>query len=86
MKLAGFRLEIYCSEHEKFSFINNRLMNARQFYFLTKKKTIHIIVPMPSLFYQTWNKAKGWEENHPTKYHKIFIKIKQIKQKIKGIK
>lgn len=74
----GFRVEIYPSEHEKFIFINNRLMNARQFYFLTKKKTIHIIIPMPNLYYQTWNKEKGWEENHPTKYKLFINKLKKV--------
>lgn len=82
----GFRFEIYDSNHKKFGFMNNRLMNARQIWFLTKKKAIIIIIPMPSLFYQTWNKEKGWTEDHPTKYHKFFIKMKQIKQKIKGLK
>lgn len=88
MRLAkfGFRFEIYDSEHEKFGFMNSRNMNARQFWFLTKKKTINIIIPMPSLFYQTWNKEKGWTEDHPTKYYKVFIKIGQIKQKLKGFR
>ena len=79
----GFRIDINGSKNEKFIFMNSRLMNARQFYFFLKNKTISIIIPMPSLFYQKWNKEKGWQEDHPTKYHKIFIKIRQIKQKIK---
>lgn len=82
--LAGFRLEITDgSGVKKFTFINSRLMNARQFYFFTKKKTMRIIIPMPSLFYQKWNKEKGWQEDHPTRYHKVFIKIRHMKEKIK---
>lgn len=71
----GFRLVIYDSKHQKFTFMNNRLMNARQFWFLTKNKTIQITIPMPSLFYQVWNKEKGWQEDYPTMYNKIFTKI-----------
>ena len=74
----GFRLEIYNSEHKKFTFINSRLMNARQFWFLTKNKTIMFTLPMPTLYYQTWNKEKGWQEDHPTRYKLIINKIKGL--------
>ena len=78
----GFRLEIYESKHKEFMFLNNRLMNARQFYFLTTNKTYLIIVPMPSLFYQRWNKEKGWTEDSPTKYNLFWVKLKAFKNKL----
>ena len=57
-------------------------MNARQFYFFTKNKTMCIIIPMPSLFYQ------GRDHNNfivdkPTKYNLFWVKVRKIKNKIK---
>lgn len=74
----GFGVEIYNSQHEQFTFMNNRLMNARLFWFLTKNKTIKITVPMPRLYYQTWDKEKGWQENNPTRYKLMINKIKGL--------
>lgn len=78
----GFWLVIYDSEHKEFEFMNIRLMNARQFWFLTKKKTYSILIPMPSLFYQKWNKEKGWTEDIPTKYNLFWVKLKAYKNKL----
>ena len=78
----GFRLETYPSKCKRFTFINSRLMNARQFYFLTTNKTYLIIIPMPSLFYQKWNREKGWTENIPTKYNLFWVKLKAFNKKL----
>ena len=78
----GFGLEIYDCQHERFTFMNNRIMNARLFWFLTKNKTIEITIPMPRLYYQIWNIEKGWQENHATRYNLVIRKIKRLICKI----
>lgn len=74
----GFGLEVFNCQHEKFTFINSRLMNARLFWFLTKNKVIRFQIPMPRLYYQTWNKEKEWEENHRTIYKSFIDKFKKV--------
>ena len=83
MRICIFRFSmgIYKSYNKKFSFMNNRIMNARMFWFLTKNKTIIFTIPMPKLYFQTWNKEKCWEENHPTKYKLFLNKLKKIIKK-----
>ena len=61
MRISIFRfsLGVYKDYNKKFSFMNNRVMNARMFWFLTKNKTIVFTISMPKLYFQTWNKEKG---------------------------
>ena len=76
------KVEVYNSKHNEVKFLNNRLMNARSFYLLTKNKSFHLLVRMPSLFYQ------GRDHNNfivdkPTRYNKFWMKVRRLKIKIK---
>lgn len=80
INLLGIRIQRYKSSHPKFQFIKNRLMNAWQFWIMTKSSTTHILIPAPSLFYQVWNKEKGWTENFPTLYERFWIRLRKYKR------
>lgn len=82
INLLGIRIDVYKSKHEKFQFIKSRLMNAWQFWILPKSFTLHILIPAPSLFYQVWNKEKGWTEDFPTRYERFWIKLRELKRRI----
>ena len=76
------KVDVYDAPHDKVQILNNRLMNARSIYLLTKTKSIHIMFRMPSLFYQ------GRDHNNfivdkPTKYNLFWVKVRKIKNKIK---
>ena len=78
MKILGISFKLTRDKNKENVFIYNRLMNAWQFWIIRKKFTLNIVIPAPSLFYQTWNEKKGWQEDHSTKYHKFFIYLKRF--------
>ena len=67
---------------DKIQILNNRLMNARSIYLLTKTKSIQIIFRMPSLFYQGRD-HNNFSVDKPTKYNLFWVKIRKIKNLIK---
>lgn len=76
------KVEVYDSIHDKVQVLNNRLMNARSFYLLTKKKSLHVLVRMPSLFYQGRD-HNNYTVDKPTKYNLFWVKVRKFKIRLK---